>query len=344
MKTENMYEFACRQGYITAAELVAYKKALPDSVVRLVGAAAAAAFADADETADADEKEGEAAEEDSAEGEQKVVPNCGALLAELKAGVGAMQFCGGRQEMLVLDGKAMNRLWCVVSLWKDNREVDEARAQRLSAVFRAETKGRAPFLFSRAPVTLCVLTKKGITSCLLVDGQHRKRAWELLGFPERAEWLVHLVACESPADVTACYERLNTTAAIPDAYLREKLRPVAHAFVNMLQDNFPQMVVDHSTHPPFIQREPTVKEICEQETMIKGVLLMGLTANMLYDAALSLNAAAVRHFENVKLRNKRWHSADRWDAPYFGTLMGSPGRSWVVALAEEVAAIAAASD
>lgn len=219
-------------------------------------------------------------------------------------------------KIMVARGASVARLWAKVKPWAGNRNVDEERASALAARIREDKGEGESFAFSKSPITIGALDG----GFLLIDGQHRRRAWELLGKPAAAEWLIHVIACETVEDVSKAFAAINTGAAVPEAFYNKDIGAVIEEFIEQLTAAYPLLVRAAKTCSPYICREQLMQVISSNEETKKGIRSGTITAKMLLEAMVGLDADA-RDLVARKLLAKSARHASAEKIGFFGALV-----------------------
>lgn len=151
---------------------------------------------------------------------------------------------GGHAMYRVLPARAL--LEIPHEAWEYNRQVDGDRAARIADAQAAnleEGNGRqAASVMLPTPITFCLQGGKR----LLMDGQHRVRALQLLrerGLAlDQIDVLVCELTCGTPEDVENAFVRINCGTPVPAEYYSKKVRRVLDDFGDEFVQEFPAAI------------------------------------------------------------------------------------------------------
>ncbi len=200
---------------------------------------------------------------------------------------------GGTLVCLVA-GRDIAALWKAVVPWEGNRPIDERRARWLAKAEKRlkETQGR--YEFSSPPTTLGLYG----ADLFLIDGQHRHRAFELLGAPPDSEWLIHVVKCSSLDMVAQHFEWLNSGTPVPPGYYDKQIRETIDEALALVARQWPDILAEGKTRRPKLTRVDARNALSEVRAVYEGIRFGQLTADGLYGAVFAANERQAGIYED----------------------------------------------
>lgn len=207
-----------------------------------------------------------------------------------------------RASLCVLKGNDFATLRAALDRWDDNRELVDGRAQKLAQVEKELHLNTGRYEFSITPVVVGQLGLK----YYLLDGQHRARAWDLLGRPADTEWVVHVVVCASREAVEQTFLWVNSGTPVPSAYFDKRIRAALTDFLDMLEREYPSATsTTKAPHRPRYNRELKRDEMSSYNPLRDALMDKKLTPEDLLSAALEINQEQANRYANDKKARDR---------------------------------------